>query len=210
MGARAVSPHEAMRADTVPEGAAGPWAIRRHVVTQEEQLAGSMSAVRSGRGSIRAGTRITMLVHERRGTVMSDTPDELRDMLPLVYALGQLRPRRVLIHGLGLGCAVRAALACPTVELVDVVELDEHVAELHGQLDPRVHLTVDDCFTTSWPAGVTWDVAWHDVWDTLGDEEHVEGMARLHRSFGRRVRWQGTWGRSWIERQRQLERRGGW
>ena len=196
------------RADSVPEGRAGQWRVERFTVSRDDALFASLHAMRSGRGSIREGT-YTRLVHDRRGIVMSDSPDELRDLLPLRAALLQGEPRTVLIHGLGLGCALRLALATPSVTRVDLVEIDPDVVELlQPERDQRVVLTVADARTFRWPAGTRWDIAWHDIWDELTEENDY---ARFNRSFARRTGWQGAWGQPWVRLQQQRERRGyGW
>lgn len=203
----------AAKADTVPEGRSGPWEITRHTITSMDVLMGALGKYGGGRGgSVREGQVITKLVHDTRGVIMSDSPDELRDMADLYSALNGEQPSRVLIHGLGLGCALRAVLACPTVTHVDLVELDPDVVALHGQLDPRVQLHVADAFTYQWPKGTTWDLAWHDVWDDLAVDNLADGpgsYARLNRRFARRVRWQAAWGQSWLQYQRDRDQRAG-
>lgn len=183
----------AARADGVPPGSAGPWRIERFEVTRDDAMFAGLRAIRDGRGAIHPGT-YTRLVHARRGIVMSDSPDELRDMVPLYSAL-LAEPRRVLIHGLGLGCALRAVLACPTVEHVDLVEVDPDVVALYGPMDPRVAVHVADARTLAWPPGTRWDVAWHDIWDELTEDNDY---GTLNRRFGRRVTWQGAWGQAFV------------
>jgi spermidine synthase len=108
----------------------------------------------------------------------------------------------VLIHGLGLGCAVRMALQAGA-ERVTVIELDQdvidHVAPHLN--DERVTIYQGDALTRRWPVGSTWTVVWHDIWDTICGENLPE-MHRLHRSFGGRSLWQGSWARSTVERLR--------
>jgi spermidine synthase len=70
--------------------------------------------------------------------------------LALEPLLGDDRPLRVLVGGLGMGFTLQAVLAYPQVSAVDVVEIDSHViawnytyfGELNGDAlrDPRTHL----------------------------------------------------------------------
>lgn len=116
---------------------------------------------------------------------------------------------RVLLNGLGLGCVLKAILAKDSVEHVDVVEIDRRVIDLMVEnapwvTDERVTVHHDDAFSAakSWAVGTRWDVAWHDVWLHL-TEDNLAEMARLHRSYGRRVGWQGSWGKELLELNRR-------
>jgi len=140
---------------------------------------------------------------------MSDTNAEWYDHLKAVYRIGELDTKRVLINGLGIGMVVKAALDEPHVEHVDVVEHDERVAKLigpHYATDPRFHLHVADAYTIDWPKGTRWDVAWHDIWPTISDD-NLSLMSKLHRKYGRRVDWQGSWSQDQLRRLRRREQR---
>lgn len=182
------------RADRMQLGSRGPWEICRTVVSEQDASFLRLRAIfQGGRGVVPAGAAITSLY--RGGTlVMSDTPDELDDLYPLFVR----SPRgRVLVNGLGLGCVVRGLLAHPAVEHVDVVEISADLIALVGPqvADPRLEIHHGDAYTYRWPPGTRWDVAWHDVWDTISADNLPE-MARLHRRYGGRVRWQGSWCRA--------------
>lgn len=153
--------------------------------------------------SIRDGDRMTRLSVGRR-LVMSDTRDEYRDHVEAIHrATG-----RVLIHGLGLGCYLRAILQKPDVQHVDVVELEQDVLDLVGPYfadDARVHFHQGDAYTFTFPKGVTWDAAWHDIWaDKCSDD--LEGHARLNRRYARRVGWQRCWAHHELLRNRRWEK----
>lgn len=177
-------------------GERGDWAVEQFEVTEQdergERLRATISSSSRGRWCS-AGTYTRLM---RRGTVvMSDTPDELLDLLDF-----QTEARgRVLIHGLGLGCALAMALAKPEVEHVDVVELSQDVLALVGGVfvaDPRVHLHHGDAYTFRFPPRTRWDVAWHDIWDSISTDND---FAALHRRYGGRVGWQGSWCREQAE-----------
>ena len=139
----------------------------------------------------------TALVHDERGVVMSDLRAELAGCLPVLRrATG-----RVLVSGLGLGIVPAAVLRRPHVTSVDVVELDEQVIDLvagdpaardNWAADPRLHVHHGDAHRFTWPPGTRWDVAWHDIWDTI-TPGNLASMAHLHRRYGHRVGWQGSW-----------------
>lgn len=177
-------------------------AVRRFTVSEEAaKLARLRSAFGFGSGStlIQAGEYTKLVVDGHLW--MSDAPDEINDHYqPYRRARGH-----VLINGLGLGCLLRGVLLNAAVEHVDVVELDERVIEYiggHFRDDPRVTLHHGDAYQFSWPKGATWDVAWHDIWPSIC-EDNLEGMQRLHRRYGRRVGWQGSWKRDEIEARRR-------
>lgn len=171
-----------------------------------------------GRGT-RPGTYTRIDVDGRLW--MSDTDAECRDHFAPIqkakYASGAgwgVEPEdhtptgRGLVNGLGLGCVVGAML--DWLDHVDVVEIDARVAELVGgwfetEYPGRVTIHVDDAYTIKWPTGTEWDVAWHDIWPSLCTDNLV-GMGKLHRRYGRRVRWQGSWGKELLQARRRRER----
>lgn len=157
--------------------------------------------------SLNEGDKMTRLFVKGK-LVMSDTKDEYYDHLdPIRHAKG-----RVLIHGLGLGYFLKAILAKPEVEHVDVVEFEEDVVALVGPYfkdDPRVHIHVGDAYTFKFPPGTKWDMAWHDIWaDKCSDD--LEGHAKLNRRYGRSVSWQGCWAHEEILDQQRRYLRSGW
>lgn len=137
---------------------------------------------------------------------MSDTPAEKRDHYEPLVKMAALKARRVLINGLGLGMVLAATLSLDHVGHVDVVESDERVIKLVGPHyeGPRVTIHHADAYeqARSWPPGTRWDVAWHDIWPSM-TEDNLPEMARLHRSYGRRVEWQGSWGKTFLESERR-------
>jgi len=189
------------------------WAIE-HAVAQSAYSGTIGGSFRSGRGVLKEGETYTILYRKRergRTLVMSDTPDEMRDLLPLRFAA----PRgRVLINGLGLGCAVKGLLSLEEVEHIDVVEVSPEIIELVGPYydDDRVTIHEGDAFTFTWPRGTRWDFVWHDVWDDLCTDNLTEASGgaqpgsyeKLHRRYARRCRAQASWGWDFLQRQ------GGW
>lgn len=195
----------AWSASKVPEGASGAWTVDRFIA-QEGPRAWECSLY--GR-DVEIGATYTRLM--RRGAnslrdvvVMSDTPAEFSDHTALFAAVRRLGARNVLIHGLGLGCALRAVLAEPTVQRVDVVEMSKDVVKLVGPTfkgDTRVHIHLGDCMVHKFPSTRRWDVAWHDIWDTISDD-NLPAMKRLKLRYARKVTWQGCWAQEMARRMR--------
>lgn len=193
------------RADAIPEGEFGRWKIERFTVPKHDVAA--LRYEMDGR-AVPAGTytRLMRRRSENGGSldtlVMSDTPAEFYDHMDF-WGACRLIGGSVLIHGLGLGCAVRMALQAGA-EYVTVVELDreliDHVGP-HVDTDDRVLIIQGDAYTYRHPAGSRWSVVWHDIWDTLC-EDNLPLMTRLHRKFGGRCRWQGSWSREYLESRR--------
>lgn len=132
-------------------------------------------------------------------TWMSDTRAEIMEHSPLLNTLWWLERSekpRVLVNGLGIGMAVRAALNHGASH-VDVVEINEHVIDLVAPnfADDPVTIHHADAHEIRWPVGARWDLAWHDIWPFISAANLPE-MDRLHRRYNRRVRWQASWQRA--------------
>jgi hypothetical protein len=203
--------HEAMTV-TVPEGQSGNVRLARFDVSDADA---SRHRIRNAGRAVRPGTYTGLY---RAGALwMSDTPAEKRDHITVPHAAVRLGARRALVNGLGLGMVVSAMLQVETIEHIDVVEIDADVIALVGPHYERLAaeagktITVHhaDAYTIAWPAGTTWDVAWHDIWRDLCTD-NLPLMGRLHRRYGRRVQWQGSWARELLEYHRDRERRRGW
>lgn len=192
---------------TIPEGKLDGVRVERFTLSEADILA---TAWRLGARAATPGT-YTKLVMD--GALwMSDTPAEFRDHSNAVYMIKRPETRRVLINGLGIGMVVKAAVDAPHVEHIDVVELDKRVVDLigpHYEADPRVTIHHADAYTIDWPKGTRWDVVWNDIWLDLCTD-NLDLMAKLHRKYGRRAGWQGSWGKELLRRQRDQERRSGW
>jgi len=175
-----------------PEGESCYWIVERFTVPDIDP--GMIRLAMQGR-PIRPGT-YTRLLRKPASRVwntpiMSDTLAEITDLLPfLAVATG-----RVLINGLGLGVALKAVLAKPEVEHIDVVEISQDLIDLVGPHYACDRLTIwcADACEIRWPRAARWDVAWHDIWDSISPYNRPE-MVRLRRKYRRLARWQGVWG----------------
>jgi hypothetical protein len=105
---------------------------------------------------------------------------------------------RVLVHGLGLGCYVKAILAKPEVAAVDVIEINEDVLALIGPYyakDSRVNLIRMDALDHARVvrgSSVRWDCIWSDIWPTR-DVDHLAEHARMFDCYSGLTDWHGCW-----------------
>lgn len=190
----------------IPEGECGDWFIEKHTVSEDEAKFGAMRAAFSGsRRCVPAGTYTGL---KRKGgiggstLVMSDTPDEIMDHWePIRYAKDHC-----LVNGLGLGVVLNGMLLKEEVEHVTVVELSADVIQLvephwRGKWGDRFTIVNESAFDYKPPKGQRYAVVWHDIWDHICADNLPE-MHKLHRKYGRRADWQGSWCRYQCERQR--------
>lgn len=177
----------------LPDGRSGKWTISHYNAEGIERL----RCARDYRGM--PPGRYTRLWGPN-GIMMTDTPAEMADHRELLQTAGRLGGR-VLLHGLGLGMALKMVLAINRVTSVDVVELSSDVISLVGPhyKDDRVTIHHDDALTRKWPRGVRWNVVWHDIWQDISVDNEPQ-MKLLTRSFARRCNWQGCWSREWAKR----------
>ncbi len=191
----------------LPDKSQGAWKIDHFTVTGKE-----FQNFNSGRyvppGTYTRLTRSGVLV-------MSDTPDEMRDHLPIVqHATGS-----VLLNGLGLGMVLKNILLKPEVFEVTVIEIDQDLIDLVGPrlgwpnhvIDHRVSIICADAITFKPPKGKRYNAVWHDIWDDLCID-NIEDMKHLHRKYGQYSDWQGSWCRGICEEEKRKERKmfGGW
>jgi hypothetical protein len=158
-----------------------------------ERTKAAFSRTGSGR-YVPAGTYRRLV--RGRIVVMTDSPDELYDLLEFKYrCVGS-----VLINGLGLGCALEMALAKPSVKDVTVIEKEQEVIDLVAPQfrDSRLAIHCADAFTWQPPAGKRWNVIWHDIWDNIC-VGNLPQMTRLHRKYGRKCDWQGSWAKEFCK-----------
>lgn len=190
---------------TVPEGQVGNVKIDKFSLTHDDlgTLHARLRGMDPGEGDF------TRLVVDG-GLMMSDTQWEVRTHGPLWTALRALHRTntetgdnaRVLLHGLGMGLTVEACLITAGVTQIDVVEINGDVIELVGPWATELAVTRGvvlniyhaDARTHKWESGQHWDIAWHDIWPNICEDNRDE-MNWFSRSFGRRTSWQGCWSR---------------
>lgn len=201
----------------IPEGTEGSYTVEKFTVSEPEASFENTRAMFSfgcGGANIRPGTYTRLLRGNKSSircvTVMSDTPDEIRDHLgPIMNAKGT-----VLIAGLGIGMVAAACLNKPEVDKVTVIELcpevihlvGDHLKGIHGD---RLEIIQADIMQWKPPKGARYDVAWFDIWDDICTD-NLEQMATLNRRFARRTDWKGCWKEEELKYHKQRERRMGW
>jgi len=175
----------------IPEGYANDWKVQRFVISEKESNFTKMRAVFHHREYVEAG-RYTRLTH-CGGVVMSDTNSERREhIMPVLKAQG-----KILINGLGIGMVLNACLRKPEVEHATVIELSPEVIWLVGPhyqklFGDRLTIICADALTWRPKRGTRYGMVWHDIWDTICGDNLPE-MTKLHRSYGQRTEWQGSW-----------------
>jgi hypothetical protein len=179
----------------LPEMEKGDWRIDQFTLTGKEFQ-------RWGSRHVPPGTYTRL---RRGGTlVMSDTPNEMSDHYDIVReATG-----KVLLNGLGLGMVLKNVLLKEEVTEVTVVEVDPDLIQLVGPYydDKRVTILCADALTFKPPKGKRYNAVWHDIWDDICID-NLEEMGTLHRKYGRRTDWQGSWCRGLCELHRDREKR---
>lgn len=182
----------------VPEGQSGPWAVKKFTVSKKDADFNNTRAMFSfgGGGRDIMPGEYTKLVRND-ATIMSDTPAEIRDHMKFVKiaSLGG----HILINGLGLGWAVEALLNADRVKTITVIEKSKDVIDLVKQhyydkcpKDKHLIIVHADAFEYKPQKGQRYSAVWHDIWDNIcGD--NIEDMKKLHRKYGKRTDWQGSW-----------------
>jgi predicted membrane-bound spermidine synthase len=114
-------------------------------------LAGKHGVVHTARAAQGGDIVLGGNIYDGRASV---NVDENANRLDRLYVLGLVnpRPRRVLVIGMSTGAWTRALLGFPTIETIEVVEINPLYLELIEQYpevapvlrDPRVHIHIDD------------------------------------------------------------------
>lgn len=196
----------------VPVGISNDWEIARFEVTEDEAKFHNLrEALHGSRRNISPGvyTRLT-----RRGNViMSNTPAEIHDNHNLMRHV-RICPiiadnDHILINGLGLGVTLQLVLDKPAIKHLTIIEKSEDVIALvaphwKARYGDRLTIIHADAFDWQPPKNKRYGVVWHDIWDNITSDNLPE-MHKLHRKYGRRCDWQGSWCRWECE---QARRRG--
>lgn len=184
----------------VPNGESGKWSVKEFTVSNNDSTIFSFK--NSGR-YVPPGTYKSL--NNNFGVMMSNTPDEIRDHLPFIRnATGH-----VLINGLGLGMCIKAIVDRPEVTKITVIEKSEDVIKLvaptYLKYD-KVEIICADAFTYEPPKGVRYGAVWHDIWQDICTD-NLEQMKKLHRKYGRKTDWQGSWSKSLCEYYKKRDKR---
>lgn len=192
---------DAMAVD-LPEGVSGEVSVRRFTVSEEDSSRTRLYAMMGGRGRgiVEAGEYTAL--YRRGGLWMSDTRDERRDHADFVLECYRRQAERVAISGLGLGMVAKALTIVPSVQHVDIVDIDPDVIAL---VEPTLRALFEAAGKTLmvrcdnamdpasvFPKGVRWDAAWHDCWQDICADDYEEHKL-IRRRYGRRVKFQDVW-----------------
>ena len=184
----------------IPEGSLGSWKVERFTVSAYEasiQRAMATFSFSMGGRSVPEGAYTRLL--RGRTLVMSDTPDEIRDHLDPIHRARGL----CLVNGLGLGVVVCGMLAGGAEKVIAIEQSAELIALVGGPLREKLNGCLEirqaDALEYNPPKGERYTVVWHDIWDGICSD-NLPAMHRLHRKYGRRCNWQGSWGRRQAER----------
>jgi spermidine synthase len=129
----------------------GPNDVRKEIQEMRRRIIWEADGVESSVALDVAHEYAFVVNGKTDGSVRSDAPTQV--MSGLVGSLLHPNPRRALVIGLGTGSTAGWLAAVPTMERVDVIELEAaivHVARVsspvnHGVLDnPKVHLVIGD------------------------------------------------------------------
>ena len=181
----------------IPEGTSGAWSVKRFTIKDDFSL--SIFNMKSPGRAVYAGEYTKLCKVGVRGPAMTDTPAEIADLRPLLRAA----KGDILINGLGLGIAVELCFDKDSVKHIAVVEISEDVIKLVGPYledvyGDQLEIIHADAFEYKPPKGVRYDAVWHDIWNTIC-ADNLPGMHKLHRKYGHRTDWQGSWCRDECE-----------
>jgi len=188
----------------VPDGKSGDWEVSTFTVNDEDIRLHNMRCMFSPGQGGREMIPGTYKKLTRNGRlIMSNTQAEIGDHLSFIYkAKGD-----VLINGLGLGVCIfgimeRNKTKKEKVTSITVVERSEDVINLVGPYLPsEVAIVQADAFEFKPPKGKKYGAVWHDIWDDIC-ADNLDDMHTLHRRYGKRTNWQGSWCRGLCEMNR--------
>jgi spermidine synthase len=168
---------------TLPEMQKGEWRIEKFKVDRPD-----FHSMLRGRDVPLGGT-FTRVIRGRT-LVMSDTPAEQRDH----YSAVRKATGSCLLNGLGIGMVLKNILLKDNVTDVTIVEISQDLIDLVSPYyqDNRVTFVCCDAFDYKPPKGKRYNMVWHDIWDYICADNLPE-MTKLHRKYGRRTDWQGSW-----------------
>lgn len=173
----------------VQDGKKGEWSIETFNVEEEDAL---FSRSRNGINAVPAGTYKRLL--RKNTVVMSNTPMEIRTNRAFIRAARG----NVLINGLGMGMVLESVLKKPEVESVTVIELSQDLIDLVSPYfanEEKLKIIQASAFDYKPEKGAYFDTVWHDIWDYIS-EDNLKEMATLHRKYGKRCDWQGSWAKA--------------
>lgn len=190
----------------IPNGKSGNWKIDEFEITEEKAKFENMRmSFTPGMGSRFVEPGKYKRLSRNNKVIMSNTRAEKNDH----YWFIAEAKGHVLINGLGLGYALSEILKKDEVKSVTVVEISEDVINLVAPFfkkDKRVTIIHADALLWKPPKEMKYDTVWHDIWDDICID-NIEEMKKLHRKYGRKTKWQGSWRRELCEFYRKEEKK---
>jgi len=175
------------------EGKSGAWEVS-HFKVSKEDAKWSMLRASMGSGGARDYVPEGSYTYLKRNgsTIMSNTPSEMNDFAHFT----RIAEGDILVNGLGLGCVIKVLLAKPEVKRIVVIEQSTDVIKLISPhfKDERLTIINADAYEYLPPKGEKYDYVWHDIWDNIC-EDNLPEMAKLHRKYSRKTKWQDSWGK---------------
>lgn len=185
-----------LRKVSIPEGENGAYRVEKFEISEEgakfHNMRASFQPPRSGGARWVEPGEYTKLTHNGN-CIMSDTPAELTDHIPIA----RKAKGRILITGLGIGVVIQACLGKQEVEKVTVLEIAEEVIQLVGphykeRYGNRLEIIHTDAREFQPATGDHWETAWHDIWEDICGDNWKE-MQRLKDHYALFCSWQGCW-----------------
>ena len=81
--------------------------------------------------------------------------------------------------------------------------VDDDILHLEGVAD--LEIIEADAYLYQPPKGIRYSVVWHDIWPDLC-EDNLKEMGTLHRRYGKRCDWQGSWGKELLRHHRRRDK----
>jgi len=177
----------------ISDGKSGDWEVSTFEVSEKDANFHNLRAsFHPGARMIKPG-RYKKLT--RNGSiVMSNTQSEINDLLHFIH-IAKNYGGNILINGLGLGVALTAILKYKNIINITVIEKSANVIKLVAPSfanDKRINIIHANAFEWKAPKGIRYTVVWHDIWKDICSDNLPE-MTKLHRKYGRRCDWQGSW-----------------
>lgn len=176
---------------TVPEGKSGDWSVERFAISRDDALI-ALFSYKNRAPFPGEYTRLRC----NGAVIMSDTYAEKMDHWEPIH----MACRHILINGLGLGYVLLKCMEKPEVERATVVEISPDVIKLvwphyKKMFGDKIEIIQADAMTWKPPKDIRYGMVWHDIWNNICGDNY-EQMKTLHRRYGRRCDWQGSWCRN--------------
>lgn len=196
----------------VPDGISGTWKIESFEITEKNANFENLKLAFSGNGAryVIPGT-YKRLIHDNE-VIMSNTTAEISDHVMFIHE-ACYRGGHILINGLGLGVALSKILQnSKKITQITIIEKSKDVITLVAPTylkDPRIEIIHADALKWKPPLGVRYTTVWHDIWNNICTD-NIPQMNKLHRKYGRRCDWQGSWCKELCLYYRKKDKRNGY